>query len=139
MTKAKDILDEFDFKEEELVETPIPTPAKKVAVKEVQPQIIIQNVDPAIEKRRLDAERMRDADIAWNQLLASEPKLPLKSPKYYASLLSPFYAFTYNGTPVLVRLDGTTQYFPATIHAVIVEKLGLILDSHISETIMDDL
>lgn len=151
MSKPKettvDILDEFYEGKDEVVEEvsiPSPAPAKKTrtlkeAVKEVYEPIVIQSVDPAIAKRARDNERMQKADKEWRDRLAGERKLPFKAPKYYKELLSSFYAFDYNGTPVVVRFDGTTQYFPETIHKKVIEKLGFILDSHISQNEIDEL
>lgn len=142
MSKETDILDEFDFDEPEEVVVEAPKPKKRTVretLKEVSEPIVIQSIDPAIAKRKRDAEKIREADLAWNQRLAGERKIPFKAPKYYKELLSPYYSFTYNGTPVLVRFDGSTQFYPETIYNVVMEKLADILDSHISQNEVDEL
>lgn len=137
MTKQEEIM-ELDEQLEEEVAQKTTSPKKKSREIPLE-HVTIQTVDPSIAKRQRDAERMRQADAEWKHRLETDKKIALKTPKYYAHMMSPFYVFMYNDTPVVVRLDGTTQYFPETIYRKVVEKLGTILDSHISESQIDEL
>ena len=138
----------FDFKDEvedvevEVVEVePVkakPKSAPKVEEKKQEP-IIIQSVDPAIGKRKADTARTAKQASDFKQRLASEPKIAYTPPKYYSNLLGSIYAFSFKNVNVVVRFDGTKQYFPATIHRVLMRKLSQILDSNTPKEQLDSL
>lgn len=130
----------FDFTDEEVeleraeVEEPVkktkPTPAKVEEKVAPQAPIVIQSIDPALGKRKTDNDRLAKQASDFKRMIASEPKIAYTPPKYYANILGSVYAFSFNNVNVVVRFDGTKQYFPATIHEKLMAKLSKILDAN---------
>lgn len=85
-------------------------------------------ISPEQAKRQQDQEEIHRLNQDFAKMLAMEPKIPFKAPKYHAKLLGQVYPFALNSQTFVVRFDGSTQYFPKTVYEYLTDKLGKILD-----------
>lgn len=96
-------------------------------------------VSPAVAKRQQDTEDIKDLNRSFAEKLAREPKIPYTPPKYYADIMGKVYPFALNGHTIVVRFDGTKQYFPETVYNFLIKKLGRILDESTPVNKVDNL
>ena len=90
--------------------------------------IIVNQVDPDIEKRKIDQEDIKRLNREFRTRIMSQRKVTFKPPKFYADIVGRIYPFTLNGMTFVVRFDGTPQEFPEEIYTYLIKKLGRILD-----------
>lgn len=102
-------------------------------------QTIVQTINPALAKQRDDNEKIKRLNSEFMAKLRKEERIAYKPPKYYSEILSPIYVFTLNGYDVIVRFDGTTQYFPETVYKFLMKKLARILDGNTSQDVITEL
>lgn len=133
------VADDFDFiKDDEVIEAP-KAPKKEQPAKAEQPQVIVQMIDPAIAKSRKDADDIKRANADFRRKVMSGRKIAYKPPKIMASIVGNVYAWNWNGINIVVRFDGSTQYFPEEIYIHIINKFAKILDESVSMDISDSL
>lgn len=112
---------------------------KKAAEPTVVQQTVVQTINPALAKQQADNERIKKLNSDFSKQIRGEEKIAYKPPKFYAEILSPIYVFTLNNVDVVVRFDGTTQYFPETVYKFLMAKLARILDGNTSRDSIDSL
>lgn len=112
---------------------------KKAAEAPVIQQTVVQTINPALAKQQADNDRIKKLNAEFIKKIRKEEKIAYKPPKFYAELLSPIYVFTLNNYDVVVRFDGTTQYFPETVYKFLMKKLARILDGNTSQEHISEL
>lgn len=131
-----------DLSEDSVLEEVVAKPkAKKTTpkiVEDIEPTVI-ETVDAQAAKRRRDVVEIQNLNRSFEQRLASQPKIAFKPPKYYADVMGTIYPFALNGHTVVVRFDGSVQYFPEEVYYFLVKKLGRILDDSAPVLKIDDL
>lgn len=134
------VADDFDFiKDDESLEVPKAPKKKEQPATAEQTQVVVQMVDPAIAKRKKDAEDIKRANAEFRRKVMSGKKIAYKPPKILASIVGNVYAWNWNGINIVVRFDGSTQYFPEEIYHHIIKKFAKILDESVSMDISDSL
>lgn len=136
---AKKAQSELSVDVSEVIEDGVEVASKEVTPTPVVNQTIVQTINPALAKQKDDNERIKRLNKEFEKQIRSEQKIAYKPPKYYAELLSPIYVFTLNNIDVVVRFDGSTQYFPETVYKFLMRKLARILDGNTSQDTVDAL
>lgn len=58
--------------------------------------------------------------------------------KIFANYFGPVYTFLFNGIPVTVKFDGSTQEFPKFIYDRIMKMISEVSESNTNKVIIDD-
>lgn len=101
--------------------------------------VVIQAVDPSIEKRQKDQAEIRRLNAEMHAYTSAQPMVTFKPPKYYADIVGKVYPFTYNGMTFAVIFNGEPQKFPENVYNHLIRKLGKILDESAPITDFDNL
>lgn len=80
---------------------------------------------------------LRDKDAIRAKKLEAEPKVLVYGNPLYKQYLGEVYSFLYNGNPVSIRFDGTSQPFPKTIAELIQTKLDAAANANIAKVAGD--
>jgi len=123
----------------EVIADSVEVTSKEVAPASVQNTTIVQTINPGLAKQQADNERIKKLNNDFIKQLKKETKIAFKPPKHYADALSPIYIFSLNNHDVVVRFDGTTQYFPETVYKFLMNKLARILDGNVSQNEIKEL
>lgn len=69
--------------------------------------------------------------------LAKEEKVGIYGNPLYKQFLGDVYSFLYQGNPVTIKFDGTTQFFPKTIAELLQKKLDASANANVAKVAGD--
>lgn len=67
-----------------------------------------------------------------------DARVPFRGNKLYAQYFGKVFTFLYNCIPVVVKFDGSVQYFPKFIYDRLMEKINEVLNSNVPGVTIED-